>query len=111
MKIKNEVAETVEDWSPFVPFGSVQDMMLMGGYGVGALIDGKSCREQFPITEHEGPVVSAAVQLHDDDVRVVLHTATERTGEDFIFGEYWSDVEVGAYATLSAEDVGAGVEE
>lgn len=47
----------------------------------------------------------------DDDVRVVLHTATERTGEDYIFGEYWSDVEVGAYATLSVKDVGAGVEE
>lgn len=47
----------------------------------------------------------------DGDVRMALHTATEYTGEYFVYGEYWDDVEVGAHATLSIEDVGAGVEE
>jgi hypothetical protein len=46
-----------------------------------------------------------------DDIRMALPTATEYTGEFFVYGEYWEDEETGAYAALSIEDVGAGVEE
>ncbi|WP_460796423.1 hypothetical protein [Microbacterium sp. GXF0217] len=46
-----------------------------------------------------------------DDIRLALLTATEYTGEFFVYGEYWDDEAVGAYATLAVEDVGAGVSE
>lgn len=46
-----------------------------------------------------------------DDIRLTLPTATEYTGEFFVYGEYWEDEETGAYATLAVEDVGAGIEE
>lgn len=46
-----------------------------------------------------------------EDLRMALPTATEYTGEFFIYGEYWEDEVIGAHATLAVEDVGAGVEE
>ncbi|MFB7249957.1 hypothetical protein [Microbacterium sp. NPDC056234] len=46
-----------------------------------------------------------------DDIRVALPTATEYTGEFFVYGEYWDDEQIGAHATLPLDDVGAGVEE
>ncbi|WP_243229544.1 hypothetical protein [Microbacterium sp. CIAB417] len=55
--------------------------------------------------------VPADAYAGGDELRVALHTATEYSGEFFIHGDYWEDVEVGAYATLSIEDVGAGVTE
>ena len=46
-----------------------------------------------------------------DEIRASLPTATEYTGEFFVYGEYWDDEETGAYATLPLEDVGAGADE
>ena len=46
-----------------------------------------------------------------DEIRASLPTATEYTGEFFVYGEYWDDEETGARATLPLEDVGAGVDE
>ncbi len=43
-----------------------------------------------------------------DELRLQLPTATKFTGEYFVYGDYWDDVAVGAYATLAIEDIGAG---
>ena len=55
--------------------------------------------------------VPADAFAEGDDLRVALHTATEFTGEYFVYGDYWDDVEVAAHASLPIEDVGAGVTE
>ncbi len=45
-----------------------------------------------------------------DEIRLALPDATEFVGTSVVFGEYWDDITVGAYADLVAEDVGAGVD-
>jgi hypothetical protein len=46
-----------------------------------------------------------------DDARIALHTATKTTGAYVVYGDYWTDIEVAAHATVPIEDVGAGISE